>query len=99
MKYELKEIVKILVSGVNGEIIGRSEYSYAEPLYLLRYKAIDGCVIESWWTESSVESVIRQVECAEVPQNKLMVDKSLVAKWLASTMPEIRDLFVKEFDV
>ena len=57
MKYELDETVVIQASGESGEIIGRAEYSCAEPSYLLRYKCADGCAVENWWTETSLAPV------------------------------------------
>lgn len=53
-KFELKQSVSIAASGESGEVIGRSEYSYAERSYLVRYKAADGRAVESWWTESAL---------------------------------------------
>jgi hypothetical protein len=55
MKHDLKKTVTIVVSGETGEVIGRAEYVYAEPSYLVRYKDADGRAVESWWTESALE--------------------------------------------
>ena len=54
MKIELKQIVTIITSGEQGEVIGRAEYTHAEPSYLVRYKCADGRAVEGWWTESSL---------------------------------------------
>lgn len=53
-KFELQQAVTIAASGVQGEVIGRSEYSTAERNYLVRYKAGDGRAVEAWWTESAL---------------------------------------------
>lgn len=50
MKFELGEQVE-LFSGETGQVIGRAEYSYAENLYQIRYKAADGRAVENWWHE------------------------------------------------
>lgn len=57
MQYELKQKVENTVSGEAGEVIGRAEYSHAEPSYFVRHKAADGRASESWWSESSVKAV------------------------------------------
>lgn len=54
MKFELTTTVTIAASGEQGEVIGRAEYTHAEPSYLVRYKCADGRAVESWWTESSL---------------------------------------------
>ncbi len=54
-KHELNAAVSIAVSGEQGAVIGRAEYSsYSEPQYLVRYKAADGRACEAWWTESAL---------------------------------------------
>ena len=50
-------MVKIFASGETGEVIGRSEYTYAENSYLVRYKSGDGRAVENWWTESALVAV------------------------------------------
>lgn len=52
--FSLGQAVKIAASGEGGQVIGRSEYAYAENSYLVRYKAADGRAVESWWTESAL---------------------------------------------
>lgn len=54
LKYQLNQPVKIRASEEQGEIIGRAEYSTAEPGYLVRYKAADGRAVEAWWTQSAL---------------------------------------------
>jgi len=53
-KYDLSSIVQSLVSGENGTVIGRAEYTHSSPQYLIRYKCADGTAIESWWTEDAI---------------------------------------------
>jgi hypothetical protein len=54
MKYELQAKVMIEESGESGKVIGRAEYSTAEPNYLVRYAARDGRATEAWWAESAL---------------------------------------------
>lgn len=55
MKFELKQMVKITTSGEQGVIVGRAEYSIAEPNYLLHYTQADGRAAEQWWGEFALE--------------------------------------------
>lgn len=55
MKYALKQELRITVTAEEGEVVGRAEYTYAQPSYLLRYKAADGRATEQWWPEDAVE--------------------------------------------
>lgn len=55
MKIELKQNVTIVASGEQGEVIGRAEYTIAEPSYLVRYKSADGRAVEAWWAEDALE--------------------------------------------
>lgn len=57
MKHDLKQRVRLTESGEEGVIIGRAEYTYAEPSYLIRYKGGDGVQHESWWTQDAIEVV------------------------------------------
>lgn len=52
--FELGQTVE-LASGEAGEIIARGEYLHAENTYRLRYKAVDGRMVESWWDESALQ--------------------------------------------
>lgn len=54
--FNLRVRVKLAESGETGEIIGRAEYTYMEPQYLIRYKAGDGRQVESWWGESALRA-------------------------------------------
>jgi len=53
-KFELNSKIKIEISGEHGEVIGRAEYTTAEPSYFVRYVTADGRAVEQWWTESSI---------------------------------------------
>lgn len=54
MQFNLGDAVKILESGEQGRVVGRAEYEYAEPGYLVRYKAADGRAVEAWWTQGAL---------------------------------------------
>ncbi|WP_018266511.1 hypothetical protein [Methylosinus sp. LW4] len=54
LKFKLKQIVKLVESGETGTVVGRAEFDYSNPSYLVRYKAGDGRQVESWWTESAL---------------------------------------------
>ena len=51
--YELGNRLAIVASEEVGLVIGRAEYTNAEPCYLLRYQRLDGSAVETWWTESA----------------------------------------------
>lgn len=55
-KFERDSRVKLVESGEEGVVIGRSEYSFAENSYLVRYKAGDGRQVQTWWDESALEA-------------------------------------------
>jgi hypothetical protein len=55
-RFPLGYEVRIVASGERGEVIGRAEYEACENQYLLRYKAADGRAVESWWSESALET-------------------------------------------
>lgn len=54
-KFEIKQNVRVVVSGETGQIQGRAEYAAAENSYLVRYKQTNGVATESWWQESALE--------------------------------------------
>jgi hypothetical protein len=56
LKFQLNDEVVIAASGEEGVVIGRAEYSYAEPSFLVRYKAGDGRAVEAWWTETALHA-------------------------------------------
>ena len=47
--FALKQIVKLSESDEQGTIIGRADYSFMPPQYLVRYRAGDGRQVENWW--------------------------------------------------
>ena len=53
MKFELGKQVE-LMSGELGQVVGRAEYLASETTYLVRYVAANGCMTESWWSESAI---------------------------------------------
>lgn len=56
-KFDLRQPVKLSVSGEEGEVIGRAEYSTTKVAsYLVRYKAADGRACEAWWSEDALEA-------------------------------------------
>lgn len=54
--YRLNEKVKLTESEESGPVVARAEYTYMENQYLIRYKAGDGRMVESWWAESALEA-------------------------------------------
>jgi len=55
-KFDLDQHVIITESGKVGTVIGRAEYKYAEPGYLIRWKADCGRPVDSWWKERSLDA-------------------------------------------
>lgn len=53
--FELGQKVKITASGETGEVIGRAEHTYCNPMIQLRYKAGDGRATECWWDQEALE--------------------------------------------
>ena len=53
-KFTLLDRVEIVESGEGGQVIGRAEYSHAEPSYYVHYKAADGRAVQCWWNESAL---------------------------------------------
>jgi hypothetical protein len=45
-----------LLSGERGHIIGRAEYQHSCPSFLVRYKAGDGRLVESWWVADAMKA-------------------------------------------
>jgi hypothetical protein len=56
-KFRLGQIVRIHVSGEEGEVIARSDSQRSEDQYQVRYKSGDGRAVESWWTVSALSGV------------------------------------------
>lgn len=60
--FNLNETVAIAVSGEQGAVIGRAEYTNSSPSYLIRYKTADGRAIESWWPQDALALVAESEE-------------------------------------
>lgn len=56
-RFNLNEPVELAISGETGLVVGRSEYSFSENSYMIRYKSADGRAVESWWSESALNSI------------------------------------------
>jgi len=52
--HDLGDEVRMTHSNEEGEVIGRAEYTFSEPSYLVRYKCGDGRQAEVWWTQSAI---------------------------------------------
>lgn len=52
--FDLGDEVELVLSGENGIVIGRAEYSEDTPSYLVRYKAADGRQTQCWWSAQSM---------------------------------------------
>lgn len=57
MLFDLKQRVRLVESGETGEVIGRAQYVESADVYLVRYVAADGGLVEAWWSESTLEGV------------------------------------------
>lgn len=53
-EFELNSKVQLTLSGEQGEVIGRAEYSTGTKAYLVRYVAADGRLVEAWWDETAI---------------------------------------------
>ena len=53
--YNLKDEMKITVSGETGTIVGRAEYTHLRDSYWIRYKAADGRAANGWFTFDEIE--------------------------------------------
>ncbi|AXY32654.1 hypothetical protein CEQ20_03990 [Yersinia pseudotuberculosis] len=56
-KYELGQSVSVSISGEQGHIKGRAEYSQLNNSYYIHYKAADGRAVDSWFDESEISPV------------------------------------------
>lgn len=57
-KFNLDQSVVIKVSNEEGMVIGRAEYLYSAPSYLIRYQAADGRGVDAWWDESALAAAV-----------------------------------------
>lgn len=55
--FTLDQEVELTLSGEQGIVIGRAEYTSGENAYWIRYVSADGRQVESWWNESAVSPV------------------------------------------
>lgn len=60
MRFNLNDRVRLIGSGESGAVVGRAEYTFCEPAYLIRYKSADGRQVEQWWTDNALEIVPRE---------------------------------------
>lgn len=54
MKFNLGEEVKLVDSGEHGKVVGRAEYTDAQPSYFVRYLNAHGRQVKEWWGESDL---------------------------------------------
>ncbi len=53
-KFNLADKVTLDISGENGEVLGRAEYTNGSNNYLVRYLSADGRAVEAWWLEDAL---------------------------------------------
>ena len=56
-KYDLNQSVQIKISGEQGQIKARAEYTSSEPMYWLEYKSTTGTVKQEWFYEGSLTNI------------------------------------------
>jgi len=56
-KYDLDATVSIAISGETGKVIGRYDSVSSKNQYLVQYKSGNGCAVENWWAEDTLEAV------------------------------------------
>jgi len=56
-KFDLRQPVKIKVSGETGEVQSRLESVGSNNQYLMYYRSTDGRAIETWWNEAQLAAV------------------------------------------
>lgn len=54
-RFDLGAKVKMRLTDETGEVWARAQYRDEPNMYLLVYKAADGCQKESWWNEHYIE--------------------------------------------
>ncbi|AEG53101.1 hypothetical protein [Sinorhizobium meliloti] len=54
--FKLGDSVKLSISSEVGEIVGRAQYTNANPQYLVRYLAGNGVQVESWLAEDALSA-------------------------------------------
>ena len=53
----LGDAVELTLSGEQGVVIGRAEYTESEPQYLVRYVTAQNCQVEAWLSQSAISPV------------------------------------------
>ncbi|MGO2975944.1 MULTISPECIES: hypothetical protein [Hafniaceae] len=56
-KFEISQLVMLIVSDESGEVKGRAEYSTHENAYFVHYRAADGRAVSAWVDESNLVAV------------------------------------------
>lgn len=64
LRFSLGEAVCIAISGEQGTVIGRAQYTNSVPQYYVRYKAADGRATEAWWPGEALESIDTDIPVA-----------------------------------
>lgn len=54
--FELNQEVTIAVSGEQGTVLGRAEYTTSSNTYYVRYRTADGRATEQWWQEDALQA-------------------------------------------
>jgi hypothetical protein len=60
-KYKIGDAVQLKGSSEHGEIIGRANFEHQDNTYLVRYRAGDGRLVETWWTDEALETKSRDL--------------------------------------
>ena len=67
----MKQEVAISCSGEKGVVIGRAEFSYAQPIYLIRYADASGPAVEKYWDGAALRKVAPSIKrVAKKPASK-----------------------------
>lgn len=53
-KHELGQLVQVTISGEEGHIKGRAEYTNTCNVYMVHYRAADGRAVCSWFDEDEL---------------------------------------------
>lgn len=59
-KYELSQAVKVTISGEEGHIKARAEYTTSGNHYFVHYLTADGRATDSWFEESELTAVAQE---------------------------------------
>ncbi|KAF1367140.1 hypothetical protein [Yokenella regensburgei] len=58
-KYELGQVVKVSISGEEGHVKARAEYTNCCNQYLIHYQAADGRAVDAWFEEGEIQAAVR----------------------------------------